>query len=407
MVQRVFSQIRALGIDVDITIATCETQKTSIEAQIDGKYSLILEPERRDTAPAIMLSCEHLIMEQSASLDDTVIVMPIDTYADQSFYDSVILLDETVQTGQADLVLMGASPTYPSEKYGYIIPKDRSGKACPVKEFKEKPSEQAASEYIAAGGLWNCGVFAFKLRYIDSLVRNQCKATSYNEFLDNYNVFPKNSFDYAVVESAKSISVIPYTGAWKDLGTWNTLTEEMNELESGRVAGIDTCKNTHVINELGIPLVALGLEDLVVVATPDGILVSDKHQSSYMKPFVTKVAESRPMCERRNWGTYRVIDSSIHPDSAKSITKELVISTGCQLSYQRHFNRSEAWTIVSGCGEIVLDGTVREVVTGSVVMIEKGQMHAARAVEELHIIEVQLGDVLTEEDIERCGHFWD
>lgn len=406
MVQRVAEQIRRVPADIDVTVATCEAQRGSIERQLKGDYALVLEPERRDTAPAIMLACIHLATEQGASAEDTVVVMPIDTYADQDYYNRIPLLDKAVQKSEADLVLLGVEPTYPSEKYGYIVPSLRDGTAWPVARFTEKPSADEAERLIVEGALWNCGVFAFRLSYLEEIARGYIDATSYSETRQRYVEFPINSFDYEVVEKAESIAVVPYVGAWKDLGTWNTLCEEMADAVSGRTVGVETCENTHVINELGLPLVTLGLKDLAVVATPDGILVVDKDESSHMKPYVQKVAESRPMCERRRWGTYRVIDSSVHPDGAKSLTKELTIETGCQLSYQKHTKRAECWTVVSGRGEVVLDGLVQEVRAGSVIYIRPCQLHAAHAYEELHVIEVQLGDVLVEEDIERFGYYW-
>ncbi|WP_165056680.1 MULTISPECIES: sugar phosphate nucleotidyltransferase [unclassified Adlercreutzia] len=407
MVQRVMSQVRRVPADLDVTIATCEQQRGSVERQVGGAYSLVLEPERRDTAPAIMLACAHLAWEQGAGEDDTVVVMPIDTFADQAYYDRVADLDEAVQAGVAELVLLGVEPTYPSEKYGYIVPASREGEAWPVGRFTEKPGEEEARELISRGALWNCGVFAFKLGYLTDVAARYLEAGSFEELRSRYGELPKISFDYEVVERASSVAVVPYAGTWKDLGTWNTLCEEMAEASSGRAVGAETCENTHVVNELGLPLVALGLADAVVVATPDGILVADKAASSQMKPYVGQVAESRPMCERRRWGTYRVIDSSAHPDGARSLTKELIIEAGRQLSYQRHARRAEMWTIVSGFGEVVLDGLTRQVRAGSVVSIRPGQLHAARAIEELHVIEVQVGDVLVEEDIERFGDFWE
>ena len=219
--------------------------------------------------------------------------------------------------------------------------------------------------------------------------------------------FRKNSFDYAVVEKAPSVAVVPYSGEWKDLGTWNTLCEEMADEHSGR-ATVDeaTCRGVHVINETGLPMVVAGLSDSVVVATPDGILVSGKRESARLKPLVEKAALSRPMYERRHWGEYRVLDSSVHPDGRMSLAKELVVGPGCQLSYQAHARRSEVWTVVSGEGEVVLDGEVSCVGVGSVAKIPPGRMHAVRAFTELRIIEVQLGDVLVEEDIVRFGYYW-
>ena len=409
MVQRVFRQIRAVDADVDVTIATCAAQEDSIRRQVEGGYALVLEPERRDTAPAIMLACANLALEQRADADDTVIVMPIDTYADQAYYDGIVKLDAAVQSGFSELVLLGVEPTFPSVKYGYIVPETPEGELRRVIRFTEKPEKAMARELIGNGALWNCGVFAFKLGYLTNLASKYMPVSDFRQFRDRYSELPKNSFDYEVVEKAASIGVVPYSGEWKDLGTWNTLTDEMADASAGRVVVDEpTCENVHVINETGFPMVVAGMRNAVVVATPDGILVSSKEASAGIKAQVAQAAESRPMYEQRRWGEYRVLDSSVYPDGAKALTKELVVRDGKQMSYQRHAHRSEVWTIVSGTGEVVLDGLVREVRAGSVVYINKLQMHAARAVgSELHIIEVQQGDILVEEDIERFGDYWD
>lgn len=161
-----------------------------------------------------------------------------------------------------------------------------------------------------------------------------------------------------------------------------------------------------MINETGLPMAVAGLLDAVVVATPDGILVSGKDASVRLKPLVSRVAASRPMYERRRWGEYRVLDLSVYPDGHRSLTKELVVESGKQLSYQRHFHRMEVWTVVSGTGEVVLNGEVSGVDAGSVILIAPGLMHAVRACTEMRVIEVQMGDFLVEEDIERFGNWW-
>lgn len=408
MVQRVFSQISNISDSIDVTISTCEAQKNSIERQVDGGYELVLEPERRDTAPAIMLACSHLVYKQHAKEDDTVIVMPIDSLVEQTYYDAISELDKLVGRGISDLVLLGVEPTYPSEKYGYIVPGSLKDGVVEVLEFKEKPDKKTAEKLISRGGLWNCGVFAFKLSYVLNIAKKYREFNSYEELRENYFNLPKNSFDYEVVEKAKSVSVISYNGVWKDLGTWNTLTDEMAEFTSGRaIVDQDTCSNVHVINETGLPLVVSGLENSVVVATHDGILVTSKDRSAHIKPLVERASESRPMYEKRRWGEYRVLDSSVYSDGCKALTKELIIESGKQLSYQRHSHRSETWTIVSGFGEVVLGGEVTAVTPGMTITIEKKTKHAIRAFEEIHAIEVQFGDLLEESDIERFGSYWD
>ena len=407
MFQRVFGQLSNVDSETDLTIATCSNQETSIRQQVKGTYSLVLEPERRDTAPAIMLACAHLELVQNASLDDTVVVMPIDTYADQEYYDKIVDLDLAVQANLADLVLLGVEPTYPSGKYGYIIPRVGQGFAYPVLEFKEKPDESVAAGFMAQGGLWNCGVFAFRLRYLRSLTKKYLDCSNFNEMMGRYDELPRNSFDYEVVERCKSVAVVPYSGTWKDLGTWNTLSEEMADWAQGRVVASNV-ENVHIINETDLPMVVSGLKDAVVVATHDGILACSKLASANIKSEVNAVSESRPMYEKRRWGEYRVIDSRVYDSERNALTKELIIAKGKQLSYQRHAHRSEVWTIVAGEGEIALDGYVTPVCSGTVMNIHPMQMHAVRATKsDLHIIEVQLGAPLIEEDIERFGNYWE
>lgn len=406
MVQRVFDKIRNVDGNIDVTVATCANQEDSLRSQISGQYSLVLEPERRDTAPAIMLACAHLAYEQKANPDDVVVVMPIDSYADQEFYDKVSDLN-CVAYESRGLVLLGVEPTYPSQKYGYIIPEERlcSSRSWRVAEFKEKPSKEAAMKYIDDGALWNCGVFAFRLEYLLNIIEKYNSSKSFYNIRDNYSRLPKNSFDYEVVEKAECVHVIPYSGTWKDLGTWNTLTEEMCDLAQGRVV-TSNIENVHVINETGLPMVVAGLRDAVVVATHDGILACGKEDSAGIKKQIEAVTETRPMYEKRRWGEYRVIDSRVYGNGTNALTKEIVISSGKQLSYQRHAFRAEVWTVVSGEGEVVVDGHVTPVVPGTVMNIRAMQMHAAKATSEMHIIEVQLGSPLIEEDIERFSDFW-
>lgn len=408
MVQRVFGQIGKVDIQKDVTIATSESQRDAITAQVPKGSKLVFEPERRDTAPAIILACENLALEQYADEDDTVIVMPIDTYADQAYYDSVTDLDAAVQSGVSDLVLLGVKPTYPSEKYGYIVPVSTEDiTPWPVSRFTEKPDEETAELLISQGALWNCGVFAFRLGWLLGLARGYLEEPTFEDYRKNYAKLPKNSFDYEVVEKAKSITVIPYSGAWKDLGTWNTLTEEMADPYSGEVI-VDkkSVKNVNVVNESDLPLVVAGISDAVVVATPDGILVSDKEASAHIKDEVKRAAKSRPMYERKLWGEYKVINHEVGIGGEESLTRELILDPGAQLPYQRHSYRREVWTIISGRGTVVLNGLKRDVAPGTIVKIGVGIKHLLKAVTPVRLIEIQIGSPLIEEDVERFDNYW-
>lgn len=409
MVQRVFGQISRVPAELDVTIATSESQSDAIRAQVPEESALVFEPERRDTAPAIMLACENLALEQGADPGDTVIVMPIDTYADQEYYDSIPGIDVAVRSGASELVLLGVEPTYPSEKYGYIVPASTEGKPpYPVARFTEKPDEETAKALIAQGALWNCGVFAFRLGWLLDLTRGYLDEPTFEAYRESYSMLPKNSFDYEVVEKAKSITVVPYSGAWKDLGTWNTLSEEMAEPYSGDVIVDEkSVSNVNAINESDLPLVIAGISDTVVVATHDGILVTGKDASSHIKAAVARAQAERPMYERKRWGEYKVINHEVGPDGEESLTKELLLDAGAQLSYQRHMHRREIWIVVSGRGTAVLDGLKRDVAPGSVVDVGIGVKHSLKADVPLRLIEVQMGAPLVEGDIERFGNYWD
>ncbi len=284
MIQRVVRQIKATGHADGIVVATGEAQKDYVKGQLGRSIGIVTEPCRRDTFPAIALSCSYLASKET-SADEPVIVMPCDTFAEDSYFETVCKMAEAVERGDADLILMGITPTYPSEKYGYIVPaKDehKEGKAMRVSRFTEKPDVETAEKLLAEGALWNGGVFAFRLGYLMNIVGKYMPGKSFEEIHDDYEAFPKISFDYEVVEKAKSVGVLPYSGEWRDLGTWNTLTEKLPSTTEGP-AKLHDCENTHVVNELGIPVIGLGLKDLVIVVSPEGILVSEKGASEKLK----------------------------------------------------------------------------------------------------------------------------
>ena len=402
MAMRMYRMIKEVEKDSTITIATSENQIPQIKAQLGENVGVSIEPTRRDTFPAIALATAFL-KKKGVKNDEPVVVCPVDPYVEADYFECLKeLSDAAGKDDAAKLTLMGIEPTYPSEKYGYIIPTSKNHIST-VSEFKEKPTEEVAKKYIEAGALWNGGVFAFKLSYVLGIARDLLGTDSYDELFAKYGDLQKISFDYAVVEKEKSINVIKFSGSWKDLGTWNTLTEAMDESVTGNAIASD-CQNTHVINELQIPVIALGIKDAIVAATPDGILVSDKEKSPELKSFVV---DSRPMYERRGWGEYKVLDYKVHQDQNNSLVKELIISPGEHISYQRHNHRTEIWTFTEGTGELILDDKVKRVHRGDVAVINVGMKHAVKGITELHIIEVQIGDELTEDDIERLEWDWE
>lgn len=406
MIQRVYRQIKASNINANILIATGKTQVDLIKSQLDNKVDVVLEPERRDTFPAIALASSYLFYKKGLDPKDVILVLPVDPYADKEYFDILIEMENVVRCNIAKMSLMGIKPTYPSAKYGYITPKHNqviNNTLCTlVDSFHEKPTEEYAEQLIQNGAVWNGGVFAFQLGYLLNIARKYVNFNTYEELEKKYSELPKISFDYEIVEKEQSIAMVEYKGMWKDLGTWNTLTEVMDESSLGKVIVSENCENTHVINELDIPIIVLGGKNLIVAASPDGILVSDKHQSSYLKPYVDTIHQ-RPMYEERRWGEYKVIDYVEYPDGTLSLTKHLIIKAGKKISYQSHYLRDEIWTFVDGFGELTIDGIVTKVKRGDVVSIKIGTKHTVKADpdSDLRFIEVQIGSELSESDIQK------
>ncbi|MGY6384061.1 sugar phosphate nucleotidyltransferase [Bacillus cereus] len=407
MVQRVWSQITALNMEADAVIATSKSQVDMINSQLGNDVPIIIEPERRDTFPAIALAASYLYSKEHVDLNEVVGVLPVDPYVENSFFERLLDLEKAINSSNADLGLMGVKPTYPSEKYGYIVPNVgiSTKQIIQVSHFKEKPSITDAEELLKQNALWNCGVFAFKLDKIISLLDQKGLPVQYDVLVQQYESLPKISFDYEVVEKTENIIALPYNGSWKDLGTWNTLTEEMgtNILGKGNMGA--ECEQNHIINELDIPVSVLGLSNIIVAASPDGILVSEKEASPRVKELVGDW-DQRPMYEERRWGWYRVLDHTKYAEGNEVLTKRIGITANKNLSYQYHNNRSEVWTIVKGEGIFVLDNEIRVVRVGDVLEIQPGQKHAIKAVTDLEFIEVQSGSELVEEDIVRIYMQW-
>lgn len=391
MVQRVYRQIKSVDSSAQVTVATSKTQVSALHNQLGENIGISVEPCRRDTFPAIALATAYLKDVKGVSPEESVVVCPVDPYVENDYFQALKSLCEQSDKGNSNLVLMGIEPTYPSEKYGYIIPKSNDV-ISEVSTFKEKPDAKTAEEYISQGALWNGGVFAYKLKYVLDKAEEYLGTSDYNTLFENYATLPKISFDYAVVENEQSIQVMRFSGEWKDLGTWNTLTEAMEEPIVGEAMMNENCENVHIVNELSVPVLAMGLKDMVISASPEGILVSDKGQSSYIKPFVDKI-DQQIMFAEKSWGSYQVINVE-----KESLTIKVTLNPGHGMRYHSHQNRDEVWVVSSGEGSAVVDGQEKIIHAGDIVNLPRGCKHTVFARTELKIIEVQLGEEINVAD---------
>ena len=391
MVQRVYRQIKKIDSDAKVTIATSKTQVSAIHNQLGSEVGISVEPCRRDTFPAIALATAYLHDVLGVAEDESVVVCPVDPYVEDDYFAALKALGEQADKGEANLVLMGIEPTYPSEKYGYIIPETKD-EVSSVSTFKEKPDSRTAEEYISRGALWNGGVFAYKLKYVLDRAHELIDFSDYQDLFSKYDTLTKISFDYAVVEKENKIQVMRFSGQWKDLGTWNTLTEAMTDAAIGDAMMNETCTDVSIINELNVPVLAMGLHDVVISASPEGILVSDKEQSSYIKPYVDKI-DQQIMFAEKSWGSFRVLDVK-----KKSLTIKVTLNPGNSMNYHSHKNRNEVWVCIAGQGRTVVDGMEQEITVGDVVTMQAGCRHTVYAVSELQLIEVQLGEDINVQD---------
>lgn len=288
MLQRMYRQIQKVDREAKITITASKTQMAAVYDQLGDMVSLCEEPCTRDTFPAIVLAAAYLYEVKKIPKEEVVVICPVDPYVEEDYFEALKELEQLAKKKEINLALMGIEPTCPSERYGYIIPSKKE-KVSDVLKFKEKPTVEKAKMYLLQGALWNSGVFAIQIEKILEKAREVVSFRNYQEFYSRYHTLQKISFDYAVVEQEKKIQVMRFMGIWKDLGTWKTLTEVIKEKIIGNVIVSSDCDNVHVVNKLDLPILCIGLENIVVSANQNGILIADKEEADRIKPYVNQI----------------------------------------------------------------------------------------------------------------------
>lgn len=382
--QRVYRQISRADKEAKVVVAASKLQISAIRNQLDEDVEICVEPKRRNTFPAVALSTVWMAEKRKMTDEEVVLVCPMDTYADDDYFLTLRELAKIVMRDEADLALIGITPAYPSEKYGYLLPDSRE-KVSKVIFHSEKPTEAVAKELIDRGALWNGGVFAFRVGCFLNALRKVVSFSDYDDLYQKYEQIPECSFEDFFLKEVENRKLVRFDGMWKDLGTWNTLTEAMEEPIVGKAKLDDVCHNVHVINELNIPILCLGIENAVVSAAPDGILVSDKKRSSYMEPLIDQL-DQQVMFADKSWGSFQVLDIE-----HESMTIKVILKPGHRMNYHSHERRDEVWTVLSGQGRTIVDGMEQPVIAGDVITMQAGCRHTVIADTELHIMEVQLG----------------
>ena len=391
MLQRVYRQIKQAAPDVFVTIATSRQQVSAIYSQLGKEIGVSCEPCRKDTFPATVLASLYLRDICGVDESETVVVCPVDTFADDDYFKTVIRLGNLIENKHANLMLIGIPPAFPDESYGYIQPAD-TNEVSQVVAFEEKPSLSHAEAYISKGALWNSGTFAFRLGYVLKRARELIDFSDYHDLFLNYESLNGISFDRAVSEHETDIAVLKYTGRWRDLGNWMSLTETMSDEVSESDNFKEKCTNVHIINELSLPVLAVGLHDVIISVSPEGILVCDRESSCQIKPIVDKLAQ-QVMVAEKSWGSYQVIN--IEQDS---LAIKVTLNPGHSMNYHSHQKRDEIWVVIAGTGRTIVDGMEQCVNVGDVITMQAGCRHTIIADSQMKLIEIQLGKEISVHD---------
>ena len=387
--------------------------------------TVVLEPEGRNTAPAVALAAAIAMRDVSnGSEPPMLLIMPADhVIADRDAFLAALEKGEAAAR-DGKLVTFGVVPTRPHTGYGYIEAESENGAVAPIKSFVEKPDYDTAESMVEAGRFfWNSGIFLFRAdvfleeldKYEPDMVAACTKsidgASIDTDFIrpdaDAFKSSPSNSIDYAVMERTGNAAVVPLVAGWSDVGSWAALHEVSGTDEAGnRVEGdvvTHDCRNSFISASSRL-VTTVGVENVIVVEHKDSVLVAHRDRSEDVKALVDKLkARNRPETSLhrqvfRPWGSYDSIDSDVDFQA-----KRLIVKPGAVLSLQSHKRRAEHWVVVRGTATITLDEDVFDLGVNESTYIPIGAVHriANNTDEPVHIIEVQCGDYFGEDDIVR------
>ncbi|WP_226000605.1 sugar phosphate nucleotidyltransferase [Paenibacillus sp. BJ-4] len=399
MLSRVYRQLTVAGLDSSALLLAHRSQVNLAFRHTEGHLPVLGEPAKRGTFTAAALAAAHF-HANGVGLDEIVCIAPADMFVGEDFFQSVAALSGLLLDSGADLAMLGTRPTHPSDQYGYIVPGQRMIRKkkpayASVARFTEKPDRLGAQQLISQGALWNCGIYAFKLRYMLACMERSDLPLNDKALCAMYDCLPVRSFDEEIAERAERAVVLPYEGEWRDIGSWQALTEQLGNRVIGRGQISGPAHGTHIVNELPYPLHVIGVEDIIAAASPDGILIAAKSHAHAIKEQLGAL-HRRPMHGETAWGSYRVMDEFDHRSLNDILAIRLTVLPDQRLNGHCHGSGLKVWTIVSGRGEVMLNGERFMAASGSVFRIPVDTYHTIRADldKPLELIEVRLGESL-------------
>jgi mannose-1-phosphate guanylyltransferase/mannose-6-phosphate isomerase len=363
---------------------------------------LLAEPAGKNTLPAIAWAMQRIRTDDPSA---SAIIFPSDHQLGDAALEQIRAAEPLASQY---LVTFGVRPTSPHTGYGYIKPGKPLSVGSVAEEFKEKPDEKTAEEYVRSGYLWNSGIFLLSTDcfFGELKIYNPALFTAFSD--DNtpdYKGLESISIDYGLLEHSKRVAVVPLDAQWSDLGTFKALYDVEPHDAQGNVGKAEylSAKNNYVYAS-GKHVGLIGVRDLVVVDTTDALLICDNKHTEQVKKLVNIYNKAKDPITRfhrqvhRPWGSYTVLE-----ESAVFKIKRVTVRPDQKLSLQLHHHRSEHWVVVSGTAEVELDGETRLLRKGESTFVRSGMRHRLRnpGVIPLEVIEVQLGEYLEEDDIVR------
>ncbi len=393
--------------------------------ECDIEADIVLEPMRRDSAMAVAVAAT---LARERNPEAAVLILAADHVVRNVEAFKSACREAAIAAADGLIVTFGINPTFPATHYGYIRPgsKVNGGAALAVEAFVEKPDAETAGDYVAENYLWNSGNFAFRADImLEEIARYEPEIAAAAklavegmardlDFLrlpaEPFGQAPKKSIDYAVMERTDRAAVVPVDLGWSDVGSWSAVWDVMSHdadgnASTGSVVFHDS-RNSLVRSEDAILTAVVGLEDIIVVATPDAVLVTSRDKAEQVKGLVEQLkAQNRPQADQhlriyRPWGYYQGIDLG-----SRYQVKRIVVKPNAKLSLQKQYHRAEHWVVVRGTAEIAVGSEIRTVHENESAYIPIGSVHrlANPGKIPLELIEVQVGSYLGEDDIVRLG----
>ena len=391
MLQRISRQIGRRFPDNEQVIVTSKPQVSAVVNQLGENTVICVEPVHRGTLASAFMVVSWLKNIRNVAGDEIIALCPSDTFVEENYYSLLEKMEQAVASEQFMLAMAAVIPTYPSAKYGYLMTENQ-GDVLRVTENIIGTDEHTARELMEKGAFWNAGIYVGRLGFFEQLFREVWAYEDHEDLYRHFSRIPEKRLESIFSAGRMDICAFPYSGEWKTLGTWNTLTEAMEDSFVGNAVFDDHCENVHVVNELDVPVLCMGLSDVVVSASAEGILVSDKTHSSYITPYAEQI-QQQIMFADKSWGSYRVLDVE-----EESMTIKVTLNPGHSMNYHSHERRDEVWTVIGGEGYTVVDGMEQPVKAGDVITMEAGCRHTIVAKTKLNLIEVQLGKEISVND---------